>query len=194
MNFCSIDGCAGGVVGWGWCNKHYVRWKLTGDPLGSTKRKTVDLFWIKVNKHGPVTKPELGPCWLWTATCNQDGYGRFRNNGVLCSAHRVSYEWEYGGIPEGKELDHKCSVRNCVRPSHLRPMTHKKNVLIGKSFSAANAKKTHCPKGHEYTPENIYRFPKTGGRKCRICGRAATAAWARRKRKEQNEKSLEDAG
>jgi hypothetical protein len=30
--------------------------------------------------------------------------------------------------------------------------------------------KTHCPKGHEYTPENTYRSPcGRGGRMCRIC-------------------------
>lgn len=28
---------------------------------------------------------------------------------------------------------------------------------------------THCPQGHEYTPENIYRNPKTGHRMCRAC-------------------------
>jgi len=33
------------------------------------------------------------------------------------------------------------------------------------------AAKTHCPAGHEYTPENIYRFPSDAGtrRRCRTC-------------------------
>jgi hypothetical protein len=41
--------------------------------------------------------------------------------------------------------------------------------------ASANARKTHCPKGHEYTPENIYRSKNplsvVAGviRKCRIC-------------------------
>ncbi len=32
-----------------------------------------------------------------------------------------------------------------------------------------NAQKTHCPKNHEYTPDNIYR--DGGQRKCRTCVR-----------------------
>lgn len=34
-----------------------------------------------------------------------------------------------------------------------------------------NRLKTHCPKGHEYTPENTYLNPGTGGRHCRTCTR-----------------------
>ena len=34
------------------------------------------------------------------------------------------------------------------------------------------AKKTHCPQGHEYTEENTYRWQ--GGRSCRQCSRDAS--------------------
>lgn len=30
---CKIDGCPDPVVGHGWCNKHWLRWKNNGDPL-----------------------------------------------------------------------------------------------------------------------------------------------------------------
>lgn len=39
-----------------------------------------------------------------------------------------------------------------------------------------NAVKTHCPKGHEYTPENTIIRPN-GTRACRTCGREATLRW-----------------
>lgn len=34
-----------------------------------------------------------------------------------------------------------------------------------------HASKTHCPQGHEYTPENTYMPPNKNNRRCRICTR-----------------------
>lgn len=31
-NICSVDGCGGYVLGWGFCNKHYLRYKRYGSP------------------------------------------------------------------------------------------------------------------------------------------------------------------
>lgn len=39
----------------------------------------------------------------------------------------------------------------------------------GRGQGWKNAAKTHCPKGHEYTEENTYRWKKTNGTKCRVC-------------------------
>ena len=48
----------------------------------------------------------------------------------------------------------------------------------------ANRDKTHCPRGHEYTPENTIR-EKTGRRRCRTCNRAKNRAhWERTHRKD----------
>lgn len=38
-----------------------------------------------------------------------------------------------------------------------------------------NKLKTHCPQGHEYTPENTYYYPTRSNRSCRACGKARTA-------------------
>lgn len=35
--------------------------------------------------------------------------------------------------------------------------------------------RTHCPKGHEYTEENTYRYPSTGHRYCKTCNREEAA-------------------
>jgi hypothetical protein len=39
------------------------------------------------------------------------------------------------------------------------------------NFMISNAEKTHCPAGHEYTPENMR--VTNGSRHCKICNREA---------------------
>ena len=84
-------------------------------------------FWAKVDK----TPSELG-CWLWTGCTLPNGYGAINVGGRKTYTHRVSYELEYGELGEGLKIDHKLSYkgcpRNCVRPSHLRPLTNKQNL------------------------------------------------------------------
>jgi hypothetical protein len=88
-------------------------------------RPMADRFYEKVNKSGPVPidNPSLGPCWLWMASKKQGNYGQFSVPTGSRLAHVVAYEMEVGPVPEGKILDHKCRVHDCVNPSHLRPVT-----------------------------------------------------------------------
>lgn len=46
------------------------------------------------------------------------------------------------------------------------------SIACGTHQSVANSKKTHCSRGHLYSPENTYITPSTGGRLCRICQKA----------------------
>lgn len=108
-------------------------------------------------------------CWKWTASLNSNGYGQLWDPevGRARGAHRIVYEMMVGPIPDGLTLDHLCRNRTCVRPDHLEPVTNRENILRGESPSASHAKKTHCPRGHEYTPENTYQYAR--GRQCRTC-------------------------
>ena len=76
--------------------------------------------------------------------------------------------------PRGS-LDHTCRVRHCVNPHHLQDVTIRENVLRSEGVAAINAKKTHCPKGHEYSGGNlrVYIIRSTGGygRNCGMCQR-----------------------
>jgi hypothetical protein len=85
-------------------------------------------FWDRVNKAGPVVKPELGPCWLWTgATGTDTRYGYLWMNSKHKLAHRVAWFLETGEWPNPCAL-HKCDNTLCVRFSHLFEGTQKENV------------------------------------------------------------------
>lgn len=135
-------------------------------------------FWSKV-------RPDASTgCWLWTGPLFKHGYGRLccnkargRRRGTEF-AHRIAYEALIGPVPPGLELDHfRCDRRSCVNPAHLRPVTHRENVLRGRTFTSANAAKTHCPRGHEFTTNNLVKgFPR---RWCRICRNECQRRWRR---------------
>lgn len=143
-------------------------------------------FWAKVDKG-----VEFDDHWLWTGARDEDGYGRFRSaDGSVRGSHAVSWELHHGRpVPEGHHVDHECRVRACCNPAHLKAITHAENVLIGRSFSAVNAKKTRCPRGHEYTPENTREHH--GSRECVTCIRSRDRE-RRRASREDRELTLEE--
>lgn len=111
-------------------------------------------------------------CWEWTLSLFSSGYPRVWSNGRSRRAHRVSYEQAIGPIPEGLVLDHLCRNIHCINPSHLEAVTNRENILRGEGHAARNARKTHCPKDHEYNMENTYYHAKTNNRQCKICREA----------------------
>ena len=132
------------------------------------RRPAIERFMEKVVKR--IDKPFM-LCWIWTGAKWPKGYGQFRVNGKLVRAHRWSYEYFIGPVPTGMELDHfKCHNPSCVNPYHLRPATTLENIRNGLTH---NAVKTHCKRGHEFTPKNtrIIRQDGYAKRICRTCSR-----------------------
>lgn len=54
-----------------------------------------------------------------------------------------------------------------------------------RKLATYNGNKTHCKRGHEFTPENTIRFEQNGkrGRRCRTCDTVAHSKGARAERK-----------
>ena len=133
-------------------------------------------FWSKVDK-----RPD--GCWFWVgAVTNPEyPYGQFWLHGRQHLAHRISYEWSVGLVPDGLTLDHLCRNPSCVNPAHLEPVTMRENILRSDGVSANHARKTHCVHGHAFSPDNTYIYPH-GGRECLMCRSVhKRAAWARQK-------------
>lgn len=122
-------------------------------------------FWARVEK--------TETCWLWLGASSLNGYGRFSIAGRMFGAHRYAWTLLRGEIPEGLVIDHLCRVRHCVNPEHMEVVSPKVNTLRGLGPTAANALKTHCGRGHAYTPENTRVGPE-GSRHCRTCRRMHT--------------------
>lgn len=115
-------------------------------------------------------------CWLWRGPVMANGYGAMNTRGRSRLVHRQSYEEHVGAIPEGLHLDHLCSVRNCLNPAHLEPVTPAENAR------RAGQRKTYCKWGHEFTPDNTYVEPTFGRRSCVACREAAVQRYQQKLR------------
>jgi hypothetical protein len=124
---------------------HRVAWELTygGPPSGMLRSKCGDLRCVRPD-HQVVADRKVGPkslarpacrrfeamvrtgpdCWMWTGSTNRLGYGQFcvvspEHGRRMVGSHRFAWELEYGPIPNGADVLHRCGTRRCVRPDHL---------------------------------------------------------------------------
>jgi len=126
-------------------------------------KSLLDRFWAKVDVRGP------NECWSWLGATAR-GYGRINTNRFVMSAPQLSWELENSKpFPVGMDSAHSCNNPACVNPAHIEPQTRKKNIQyaadLGRLPRPKGPRKTHCKRGHKYTPQDFDR----GHHRCRKC-------------------------
>lgn len=71
--------------------------------------------------------PEAG-CHIYAGVNKKKGYGTIKVGNKNYSSHRVAWEREYGEIPRGLSVLHKCDTPSCCNPAHLWLGTNQQNV------------------------------------------------------------------
>jgi hypothetical protein len=112
-------------------------------------------------------------CWLWQGFKAEWGYGQTNYRGASKAVHRQMYQVTHNvKLTRWQLVMHKCDVPHCVNPSHLVLGTPHDNVQDAANKGRHhNARKTHCKRGHELSPENV-NVTTQGLRQCKACARA----------------------
>lgn len=160
------------------------------------RRPLADRFWEKVDKKSAAE------CWPWLAAKDPNGYGRMqvylKDKWGTKLVTRISYALEYGPIPNKLFICHRCDHPWCVNPKHLFLGTQADNMqdaarkgrVPNRNTGHYQADKTHCVRGHEYTPENTYYPPGRYQRWCRTCQRMHVRNFRAQKRKELENENI----
>lgn len=122
---CSVDNCTRSVKARGWCQQHYLDWRLSGEVPTRELRRHFGHLSLE-DRILSYTKFSDG-CHIWTSNVS-DGYGSITIDGRQHRVHRVTYELKYDLIGPNMVLDHLCLNKLCHNPEHLEEVTQEENL------------------------------------------------------------------
>lgn len=115
---CSVADCGATHYGKGYCQKHYLRVRATGDPhtvrTGHrfTEADPVERLWVRSEWHGT--------CLIYTEGHeSKSGHVQMGYLGGYQGVHRVAWAVVHGPIPDGRVVRHKCDTPRCINVEHL---------------------------------------------------------------------------
>jgi len=113
-------------------------------------------FWSKVD---PAPS---SCCWEWTAGKSSNGYGQFKLNTKMLSAHRIAYTLTKGEIPKDLIVRHTCDNPVCCNPDHLILGTYADNMAdkVERNRQAKGEQNGRCKLTVKQVME-IYNSPLT---------------------------------
>lgn len=143
-NTCKIEGCENRSEARGWCKKHYMRWRTTGDPESATEvrvsnrglckiqgceRQAVTRGWCTAHygrwqkygdpeAGGPLREPKkitVRQLCAWPEGCKE-----LERSRGFCAAHynRVRHSAKYESLLPAKFRAERCMVPECGLPQY----------------------------------------------------------------------------
>jgi HNH endonuclease/NUMOD4 motif-containing protein len=132
----------------------------------------------EVSDQGRIRRVETGQI---LSVYTGDHYSKVRlkvGGAATKNVHQLVAEAFIGDRPDRLEVCHGNGDSHDNRLVNLRYDTHANNQLDQVRHGVhAEARRTHCDHGHEFTPENtrIRTGANESGRRCRTCQRGRTA-------------------